>query len=636
MKSHASLAAAFFACLSMAGAQTHPLNTKAATLRFEHACEPGPGVLQWREAVRESVLQNTPRPEPLPVFRYLVHYAGGATLPVVVRWSESVEAPVRRLFEPVSRFIGPMAWADVAWRGPVDAATETRPVRYAMRWPNPWPDCLIESVEVGEIPGAGKPLVHSVTPLDEPAPGRSFYVSPEGDDANPGTFEKPWAGPHKAAAAAGAGDTVFFREGTYAVDKPVVLGRSGTSNAWITFCNYPGESAVFNGRALATARKQNEFVVDWNGKPTALIASRTGVIHILSASFVRVLGLAVQDSAFAGICVNAAPWWKIEGIAQPEIPGCGHIDILHNRVQRTSNVGLGVYGAIIPNYTSLTNVRAIGNLVLRAHDKETFLLGADEAQNKARAEIRRRGKSRWGDENLDFHAVQQLEVAFNEVAFGGKEGVDLMNGTRHARVHHNYVHDQFFTALSGGTLGIYMDCRSEQWDLEVFHNVCERNGVGIQANSEDGAPARGIRIHHNLCKDNYWTGIAVLMWNEDGKEFRDVAVENNIVFRNGFLESNKAPAGGIHIHALTPLLRDILVRGNVVAANRDYQLAHHEADLKAQNILFDRNHIWPAELKAFDDPRWKKKWVPTHGANPVLAEPRFPAPDEHRFGLWME
>jgi hypothetical protein len=609
------------------------VNAKATALQFEHACQPGPAVEKWREEVRGSVFQKLPRPEPPPVFRYIVRYSDGKELPVVVRWSESVESAERRMFEPVSRFISPMAWAEVTTQGAIDPKTGFCEVRYTMQWPNPFPEKEIASVSAQEISGAGKALVFSVKPVTKPLTGKNYYVAPGGNDENPGSFEQPWATPHKATAMARAGDTVYFREGTYAVTKPVIPSNSGKEGAWITFCNYPGESAIFTGREIATDRVKNELVVESEGNPAAVISTRAGVWHILGTSFIRIQGLAIQDSAFAGISVNALPWWPVDGISQPDIPGCSYIDILHNRVQRTSCVGIGVYGSIIPAYKANEHIRVIGNLIMRADDKETILNGADQARSKMREELRKRGRSKGGDENLDFHAAQNLECAYNEVCHGGKEGIDLMNGTRNATVHHNFVHDQFFGNFSGSPCAIYLDCRSEQWDIEVAHNVCERNGQGIQVNSEDDSPAHGIRIHDNICRDNYWNGINISMWTDKSKLIRDVIIEKNIVLHNGFLDTNKAPGGGIHIGSRTPNLRDIVVRDNIVAFNRDYQLAHFQSDLKATNIVFDRNQVWPKELKPIEDQKWAQRYVPTLGDNAIIAEPIFVDPENYDFAL---
>ena len=76
----------------------------------------------------------------------------------------------------------------------------------------------------------------------------TYYVSPSGADNNAGTLAAPFQTLMRAAQAAGPGDTVIVRDGTYghvnAVTdgdtadtnaSPVVFTRSGTAQAFITF-----------------------------------------------------------------------------------------------------------------------------------------------------------------------------------------------------------------------------------------------------------------------------------------------------------------------------------------------------------------------------------------------------------------
>jgi hypothetical protein len=58
-------------------------------------------------------------------------------------------------------------------------------------------------------------------PADKPAPaGRVVTVSPDGDDANPGTADRPFRTVRHAATRAEAGDTVVLRGGTYPIAAP--------------------------------------------------------------------------------------------------------------------------------------------------------------------------------------------------------------------------------------------------------------------------------------------------------------------------------------------------------------------------------------------------------------------------------
>jgi Right handed beta helix region len=89
----------------------------------------------------------------------------------------------------------------------------------------------------------------------------TYYVDPvTGSDSNSGTIGSPFLTPHKAQLAVSAGDTVYFRGGTYqhgctngsalALDgiRQLFVQTSGTSGNPITYKAYPGETPVFMGR----------------------------------------------------------------------------------------------------------------------------------------------------------------------------------------------------------------------------------------------------------------------------------------------------------------------------------------------------------------------------------------------------
>jgi hypothetical protein len=89
-----------------------------------------------------------------------------------------------------------------------------------------------------------------------------FYVAPNGNDANPGTKDKPFATPARALAAvrplvSGGLKTdvrVVFRGGTYALAAPLVFtsADSGTADHTITYSAEPGETVVISGGRAIT------------------------------------------------------------------------------------------------------------------------------------------------------------------------------------------------------------------------------------------------------------------------------------------------------------------------------------------------------------------------------------------------
>ena len=96
------------------------------------------------------------------------------------------------------------------------------------------------------------------------AAAQSYFVAPNGDDANPGTLAKPFATLHRARQAARklAGReavTFYLREGTYYLPEPLVFTAedSGTQTAPVEYRAYEQEKPVLSGgirlRGLACA-----------------------------------------------------------------------------------------------------------------------------------------------------------------------------------------------------------------------------------------------------------------------------------------------------------------------------------------------------------------------------------------------
>ncbi len=77
-----------------------------------------------------------------------------------------------------------------------------------------------------------------------------YFVAPSGDDANPGTQQKPFASLQRAQQAVrqNRGD-VFLRGGTYYLPAPLVFTAddSGTKDAPVVFQNYQNEKPVISG-----------------------------------------------------------------------------------------------------------------------------------------------------------------------------------------------------------------------------------------------------------------------------------------------------------------------------------------------------------------------------------------------------
>ncbi|NIP93588.1 MAG: hypothetical protein GWO24_09075, partial [Akkermansiaceae bacterium] len=80
------------------------------------------------------------------------------------------------------------------------------------------------------------------------AGGADLFVSPDGDDASPGTIAAPFATVQRAAETAQPGDTLFLRGGTYRerVDFSSGEGNSGTPGNEIVVKPYAGEPVTLS------------------------------------------------------------------------------------------------------------------------------------------------------------------------------------------------------------------------------------------------------------------------------------------------------------------------------------------------------------------------------------------------------
>jgi MYXO-CTERM domain-containing protein len=96
----------------------------------------------------------------------------------------------------------------------------------------------------------------------------TYYVAPTGSDTAAGTLSAPFASWAHAESVAAAGDTVYFRGGTYkytdatstcssptATINAVVLSKSGTSGNPIRYWAYSGEKPVFDFSGIADMTK---------------------------------------------------------------------------------------------------------------------------------------------------------------------------------------------------------------------------------------------------------------------------------------------------------------------------------------------------------------------------------------------
>jgi hypothetical protein len=215
------------------------------------------------------------------------------------------------------------------------------------------------------------------------ATGATYYMSPSGSDANPGTRAAPFQNLSKALPALRAGDTLVLMDGTYdeteggrflgdgtggdhGFSSPGVLNFGGTSNAWITVMAENKGNAILDCQATTgpTTGCDIGFYLDsgadyWIFRDLVITRSAWGGISTnAGASHVKIQGVVIRNIGNfpdnkqygkSGVGANpSAQDWTIDGC-------------VFTRIGRTAIVG-GLNHFDHGIYAELTNATIINNI----------------------------------------------------------------------------------------------------------------------------------------------------------------------------------------------------------------------------------------------------------------------------------
>ena len=84
-----------------------------------------------------------------------------------------------------------------------------------------------------------------------------IYVSPDGNDSNPGTIDKPYKTISYAMNKAYADTTIYLRGGVYEISSTIKPERSGSAGKYIKLWAYPGETPIldFSGESYSSSSR---------------------------------------------------------------------------------------------------------------------------------------------------------------------------------------------------------------------------------------------------------------------------------------------------------------------------------------------------------------------------------------------
>jgi hypothetical protein len=110
-----------------------------------------------------------------------------------------------------------------------------------------------------------------------------IYVSPDGNDSNPGTFELPFRTLTQAVSVAGPDSLIYMRGGVYDETTTIRLNRSGQENLYIKVWNYPGELPIldFTNQPQGTSSRGFQITHNyWHLKGLEIRYAKDNGIHI--------------------------------------------------------------------------------------------------------------------------------------------------------------------------------------------------------------------------------------------------------------------------------------------------------------------------------------------------------------------
>ncbi|MBU5219573.1 right-handed parallel beta-helix repeat-containing protein [Bacillus albus] len=351
----------------------------------------------------------------------------------------------------------------------------------------------------------------------------NYYVSPIGNDFNPGTLDQPFATIQKAANVAKEGSTIYIRGGIY--NQKVRVTHSGISGAPITFQNYQDEKVILDG---STVKLEDD-----------------GLFTIEDKNYIQVKGLEFRNLKSAK--VNETPI----GIY---ITGTGsYIDIRNNYIHHIeANVkdgnahGIAVYG------TSSSAQNNLNHIVIDNNEVTNLKLGLSEA-------IAVNG-------NVDSFEVTNNKVHDNNIGIVliGHEGVSPVATLDQARngvvrnniVHHNSsINNTSYNEYSAD--GIYVDGGKE---IIIEQNQSYENDLGIEVASEHaGKSASYITVRDNTISNNIMSGIAIGGYDNQQGYAENNPITNNVIYKN---DTKYQESGQIELNYDT--------RNNVITNNQIY------------------------------------------------------------------
>lgn len=401
-------------------------------------------------------------------------------------------------------------------------------------------------------------------------PPRSWFIAPNGSDANPGTAALPFLTIQKGVNSAGSSDTVVVNAGTYSITSGVMISnKKGTL------------AAPFVLRGVGTPILRD---------PTGLSLYWKGLVNVSSSSHVRISGLSLRNSGFFGVMIDRSS------------------RVLVQQVSTVTSAASALYAA---NSYAVT---------VGSNDFADFC----KLGQNARGIPCQEGVSIVSVDTFDVtgNSVHDARQNGSLVQPGGGEGIDIKEASKRGKVRFNKVWNLV-------QLGIYIDAWDKTLeDVEVYGNKVWAVTTGIVVASEMGGIVRNVRVHDNLIYRNGDDGISVSNYGRNGLR-ENIAIYNNTLAYNGY-SAAKPPYcylwgcgdWGTGVRVQTTNIKSSRVHDNISYNNATTVM---ESSASATAAVIDNNILFPVGKNP-----WAAEKV---GLRPIKADPKFVFPGSNDYHL---
>lgn len=373
------------------------------------------------------------------------------------------------------------------------------------------------------------------------AAASTYYVSPDGNDSNPGTESQPWKTIQKAGDTLTPGDTVYVKAGQY--NEKVTVNVSGTaSGGYITISNY----------------ESDKVIIDGTGVPG------DNIIYIEDKDYIKIIGFEICNNTE----VSDGSGIRIEGSGEK-------IELKNNKIYeiRGNNaMGITVYG---------TNAsKSISDLIIDGNE----IYNCDPAHSEA---LTLNGN------------VEHFEVTNNIVHDVNNIGIDFIGGeetcpdkekdaARSGVCRGNLVYRANSSYGGGYAAGIYVDGGNT---IVLERNIVYDCDMGIEIGCEiKGKVTYDIVVRNNFVFNNDKRGMVFGGYDypNTGK-VKDCKFYNNTCFNNDTLSTGE---GELRIE----YAENCDIRNNIFYSSSQNVLMTTAVG-NSNNIVLDYN-LWFAEAGA--------------------------------------